>query len=355
MSAQFFISTEQLAELVAELNASGIRVIAPVTASDGTTTYSAITGLSEAALNGALPMPSLKAHFLPPSETLLSWRQHGADVVLASPPSTFPPQVILGARPCDAGALDIVDSVMNWDYKDELWNGRREATTILSLACPGIDDSCFCSTVGLAPDSARGADVLLVGIEGGYLAESSTEKGLTFLADNARFFTEASDVAIAQAQESRAEARAFVEGNLAIDTERVARWIDTHFDDEVWLTLGPRCNGCGSCAFVCPTCHCFDITDEPAGVGVGVRRRSWDSCQSNVFTVHASGHNPRGDQNARYRQRVNHKFYIYPSKFGDVLCTGCGRCVRACPAGQDLVEILQTIDRLAANEQEVVA
>jgi ferredoxin len=355
MSETAFITTEQLAELVSALHAAGTRVIAPVTAVDGTTTYSPIASIAEAALGGALPMPSLKAHFLPPSEALLSWRQHDGDIELASPPSTFPPQVVLGARPCDAAALDIVDAVMNWDYKDELWNGRREASTILSLACPGIDDSCFCTAVGLGPDSARGADVLLIAVDGGYLAESATEKGEAFLAENVRFFGEAPDQAVAQGEESRAKARAGVESNLAVDTERIARWIDAHFDDEMWLSLGPRCNGCGSCAFVCPTCHCFDISDEPAGVGVGVRRRSWDSCQSNVFTVHASGHNPRGDQNARYRQRINHKFFIYPSKFGDVLCTGCGRCVRACPAGQDLLEILQTIDGLAANEQEVVA
>ena len=60
--------------------------------------------------------------------------------------------------------------------------------------------------------------------------------------------------------------------------------------------------------------------------------------------MHASGHNPRADQIARYRQRVMHKFAIYPTKFGEVLCTGCGRCVRACPVGQNIGEILVAID-----------
>jgi ferredoxin len=285
----------------------------------------------------------------------LAWRQSGGDVELAPARSTFTPQVVLGARPCDVAALEIVDSVMNWDYKDDLWNGRREASTILSLACPGIDDSCFCSAVGLSPDSARGADVLIVAVDGGYLAESASEKGEAFLAEHSQFFGEASHDAASQGEQSRAAARASVEGNLSVDTTRIQKWIDEHFDDEFWPTLGTRCNGCGACASVCPTCHCFDIADEQVGVGVGVRRRSWDSCQSSVFTMHASGHNPRGDQNARYRQRINHKFYIYPSKFGDVLCTGCGRCIRACPAGQDLVEILQTIDGLATSEKEGVA
>jgi ferredoxin len=355
MSANAFISNEQLAGLVAAVVASGTRVIAPVTADDGTATYSPINSLAEATLNGALPNPSLKAHFLPPTETLMSWRQHGSDIEIGSPPDSFAPQLVLGARPCDAAAMDIVDSVMNWDYKDELWNARRDATTVISLACPGIDDSCFCTAVGLGPDSSRGADVLLVAVDDGYLAEFATERGAAFLADNAQFFSAAADTAVAQADESRAAARSAVEANLNVDTKRIEQWVGDHFDDEFWLTLGPRCNGCGACAFVCPTCHCFDIADEQSGVGTGVRRRSWDTCQSNVFTVHASGHNPRGDQNARYRQRINHKFYIYPSKFGDVLCTGCGRCIRACPAGQDLVEILQTIDGKAANEQEGVA
>ncbi len=352
MSQTTYISAENLAQLVDAVVASGTRVVAPVTAADGRAGYSAITSLAQAAFNGVLPMPSLKAHFLPPSEALLSWRQHGGDVELTSAANVFPAQIVLGARPCDVAALDVVDAVMNWDYHDDLWNGRRAATTIISVACPGVDESCFCTAVGSGPDATRGADALLVPVKGGYLLESVSEKGEAFLGEYGRFFDDAGSDAVAAAESSRAAARASVESNLSVDTARIADWIDGHFDDDLWPTLGPRCNGCGACASVCPTCHCFDIVDEPAGVGAGIRRRNWDTCQSSKFTLHASGHNPRGDQNARHRQRISHKFYIYPHKFGDVLCTGCGRCVRACPSGQDLVEILQTIDQLATTETE---
>lgn len=51
------------------------------------------------------------------------------------------------------------------------------------------------------------------------------------------------------------------------------------------------------------------------------------------------GHNPRLRQWNRFRQRLYHKFY--PDKFGRNLCTGCGRCIEACPAGMDLIEILE--------------
>jgi ferredoxin len=351
MSAATYISAEQLSVLVAELVAAGTRVVAPVSAADGTANYSEIETLAQATFNDALPMPSLKGHFLPPSEPLLSWRQNGGDVELTPAPNCFAAQVVLGARPCDVAALNVVDSVMNWDYHDDLWNGRRDASTIISIACPGVDESCFCSAVGLGPDATRGTDALLVAVEGGYLFEPVSEKGEAFLGEYERFFTAAPDTALAAGEAFRAEARARVEANLNIDTKRIEHWIDGHFDDDFWPTLGPRCNGCGACASVCPTCHCFDITDEQTGVGTGVRRRSWDTCQAKKFTLHASGHNPRDDQNSRHRQRISHKFYIYPSKFGDVLCTGCGRCVRVCPAGQDLIEILQGIDQLALSEE----
>ncbi|MGO8683514.1 MAG: 4Fe-4S dicluster domain-containing protein [Thermoleophilia bacterium] len=351
MSATAFISNDQLAKLVTDLSAAGTSITAPTKNAAGEATYAHIHTLSEAAFNDGLPTLSLKGFFLPPSEELFSWRQHGTDVEITPAPSTFPAQLILGARPCDVAALEVVDSVMNWDYKDDLWNGRRSATTILTMACPGHDDSCFCSAVGIGPDSARGADGLLVPVSGGYVAELTTEKGEAFLAEHKQYFSETAAEAAVAAEAMRNTARARVESNLAIDTGRVSRWIDTHFNDEYWPSLGPRCNGCGVCSSVCPTCHCFDIVDEPAGIGAGTRRRNWDTCQAGKFTLHASGHNPRGDQNARYRQRINHKFFIYPSKFGDVLCTGCGRCIRACPAGQDLVEILQHIDGLAAAEE----
>ena len=73
-------------------------------------------------------------------------------------PLAQPKQVILGAKPCDAAGMDILDKVMNWDYRDELWFARREATTIVSLFCPGLDCSCFCTAVGAGPDSTRGSD-----------------------------------------------------------------------------------------------------------------------------------------------------------------------------------------------------
>jgi ferredoxin len=244
---------------------------------------------------------------------------------------------------------------MNWDYADGPWNERRAATTVFTLACPVEDDSCFCTAVGAAPDGTRGADGRFTPVAGGWLVEPTTEKGAAFVAAHAARFGPASPALTDEGAAARRAATARVAGHLEIDAESVREWIGAHFDDPLLAALGVRCHGCGTCASVCPTCHCFDIVDETDGVGKGTRRRSWDTCQTGKFTLHASGHNPRDGQNARFRQRLNHKFSIYPLRFGEVLCTGCGRCSRECHAGQDLVEMLAAIDVAARRPAAVGA
>ncbi len=364
MSDRYFISDSDLRGLAADLLGAGTEVIAPVAtdicqspsaiAASACTLdhslvdidYRALTSADELDLSRGLPQLSLKGYFLPEHEALCRWKQKGLAIEIEEVPTEFAPRVVLAAKACDAAALEVVDKVMNWDYKDELWNGRREATTIINLTCPMIDDSCFCTAVGTAPDDVKGADGLLTPVVGGYVYEPATDKGRALAeANKARFSNDVeADTLGREADDERTASRQRVAANLEIDAESVRDWIDTHFEDPLLSRLAIRCNGCGACTSVCPTCHCFDIVDEQEGVGRGTRRRCWDTCQAPTFTLHASGHNPRDDQHVRYRQRINHKFAIYPLKFGEVLCTGCGRCTRVCHAGQDLVEILQAID-----------
>jgi ferredoxin len=258
--------------------------------------------------------------------------------------------VVLGARPCDAAAVAAVDRVMDWDYHDELWFGRRAATTVVSALCTTPDETCFCTAVGLGPDAGKGSDVLLLPVDGGFLAEVLTDKGEALVAAHTGRFAEPGTRVRPEALVK--ETRARVAANLDVSMAPIMAWLNANFKAPLWEGIAVRCNGCGACAAVCPTCHCFDIVDEPDGVTHGVRRRNWDTCQTARFTVHASGHNPRDGQNARFRQRVMHKFYIYPNKFGELLCTGCGRCARACPGGQDILETLGAIAALATAKRE---
>jgi ferredoxin len=311
---------------------AGIRVVAPARAADGGVDYLEVTRFEECALGAEMPRRSLRSAFQPATEPLFAWNRTGGRLFL-TPAEANGPQVVLGARPCDAAGAAILDKVMGWDYRDEFWFARREATTVLTVECAEPGPTCFCEAVGLAPDSDAGSDVLLRDAPGGYRAEAITPKGEAFMEAHARWFGEAPSAASEPARTRQAP--------LPLDAMR--GWLAEHFEDDLWRDVALRCLGCGACTSICPTCHCFDIVDEPEGASAGTRRRNWDTCQAGIFTAHTSGHNPRADQTARCRQRVMHKFLVYPQRFGAVLCTGCGRCARACPAGVLLPEILETI------------
>jgi len=345
------IDRGQLAQLVADLVGAGVTVIAPARRGDARDTVGyASVGSFDAVSLDRRPDNALKGFFLPSTEPLLHYERRGQDVVLTEVSAEFGPRVVVGALPCDAAGLPIVDRVMDWDYRDEPWFGRREATTVIALACDKSDDACFCTGVGLAPDSPQGADILLVPAGDGFLAEIHTGKGQALVEAHAALFGDAGDA------EAAAAFRAGLGAGLAhaqgLDPALARQWIEAHFVDPHWGRLALACHGCGACAMVCPTCHCFDIVDEQEGVASGTRRRNHDYCQYGLFTLHGAGHNPRGDQGARIRQRVSHKFAIYPDRFDAILCTGCGRCSRACAAGIDMLEVVQQLAERQADIDE---
>jgi ferredoxin len=349
------ISEEALAGLVRDLVASGTRVLAPAQSSDGAVDYQAIQELGEAVLNGAMPRRSLRAALQPPTEPLFAWKRDARGLKIEPMRDPATPQVIVGARPCDAAGIEVLDKVMDWDYKDAPWFARREATTVISLACREPQPSCFCGSLGLGPSSGQGADLLLHRVDSDYLVEVLTPKGEALVAAHSARFQDTPG-AEAPKPAGAADADGMLAGLAAAPqpwVKAVDEWLGTHFADELWQQISLRCLGCGGCTSVCPTCHCFDIVDEPEGTQRGLRRRNWDTCQASLFTLHASGHNPRNDQSARCRQRILHKFHIYPKRFGEVLCTGCGRCVRTCPAGVSLPEVLRDIAEKALAPEPV--
>jgi ferredoxin len=237
--------------------------------------------------------------------------------------------VIVGSRPCDAAAQAIVDKILGGEIADKRYMDRRGRTVMVTVACSKADSACFCTSMGYGPHDETGSDVLLLPTDGGYLVRAITDRGREFLGK----------VGIPQDREG--EVTPPPELTRRVTTEGLKAWLDKNFDHCRWEEISENCLSCGICYYLCPTCHCYDIVDE-AGLAKGERLRVWDSCSFKGFTKMAS-HQPRVGRHARYRQRVMHKFKYTVDNVGETACVGDGRCIRFCPVGVDITEILEKL------------
>ncbi len=257
-------------------------------------------------------------------------------------PDNDAPRAVFGIRPCDMKAFLLVGK--NFDtqeYKDPYWLKAYETTTFIGYACNEPCSTCFCTTAGCGPFHEDGLDILLVDTGDAWLAKILSKKGEK-LAAAAGWNTAASDAA-AQIDELKQSAEDKIVSHVA--TDRLKDQETTAlYEASFWEDVSFSCINCGTCTFVCPTCWCFDIQDENHGKN-GQRMRNWDSCMFPLFTLHGTGHNPRGTKLQRVRQRFMHKLKYYVDKYdAGIQCVGCGRCVRLCPVNIDIRRVCELMN-----------
>ena len=273
-----------------------------------------------------------KGWFLPPTETLFSVKSGDGHTELV-PATVEREAVIFGVRPCDAKGIAMMDSPFLQEPGDTVYGERRARTAVIGLSCKQARPECFCTSMGSAPDDPSHVDILLTEVEDGYILQAVNEKGKALLPQG---LTEG-EAALPAPPEPQ-----------AVPTEGIVQRVRELFDEPYWERLADRCLHCNVCAYVCPTCYCFDMRDYP-DKGKIERVRSWESCQSPGFTRIAGGYNPRPTKGARLRQRFYHKLLYFPEQFQDISCVGCGRCVKACPVNIDIREIINDLQQLGAK------
>jgi ferredoxin len=287
---------------------------------------------------------SPKEIFLPQTDTLYEFMGQEAKPLTPETLNTL----IFGIRPCDAQAISFLDKVfIEEDVVDPYYLTRREQTITISLACSKPHSTCFCPSVGGKPDNLQGSDIILFDLEEDILVEPVTAKGKEFIENFNKWFKEAKKCEIEQKNKLMDLSLKKIQSEVKI--ENIPEKLAKSFNISFWDEIHQRCLGCGICSYLCPTCYCFEITDEkesgaePSNISQGKRMRCWASCMFPLFTREASGHNPRPSAKERLRQRIMHKFSYCPENFKEIFCTGCGRCVRNCPVNLDLREILTNV------------
>ncbi|MFC1692559.1 4Fe-4S dicluster domain-containing protein [Candidatus Latescibacterota bacterium] len=276
--------------------------------------------------------------FFPQNETLYEYKGQKVTESGFKVPST----IIFGIRPCDVHAFSMMDKVFDSeDFQDPYYLERRKATTVVSLSCTNPGITCFCTCLNEGPDSDTGADVILFDIGEKILARTITEKGEKLLNTYEKSFAAAQKEDSDKRDDLVKSAREKIQAQVNI--VNLKEKLDQAFDADFWDTLHMKCLGCAMCTYLCPTCHCFDITDETER-DMGRRIRCWDSCQFPLFTLHTSGHNPRSTYKERMRQRIMHKFNYCPENFNETFCVGCGRCIVNCPVNLDIREVIKEIN-----------
>jgi len=240
---------------------------------------------------------------------------------------------------CDAGSVTTFDPVYGGNkFKDVYYLKKRQATVFVVRACAEVLSTCFCNWVGGDPANSKNADVLATELTDGWLLQPVTERGEKVLVSP--LLKDAPATADGQAATIHDNARKAL--GEAPNLEGIDAALFTLFsDNNFWYRESAACLACGSCTYLCPTCHCFSITDETSA-GNGVRLRSWDTCMAALYTLEASGHNPRSLKAARMRNRVGHKFaYFLRNNDGQISCCGCGRCIKSCPSSVDIRQIVK--------------
>jgi ferredoxin len=275
----------------------------------------------------------------PRTEPLYDYKLREDGPELSDPPLAETEQVLVGVRSCDAAGLTRLDDVfLGGDVKDPLYARRRERTTVVAFACNAAQPECFCSAVGGSPMGTEGVDLLVLPFGDFWLLRPETDKGRALVLDEWSPAS-AEDWSLAAEQAQRL-ARRIQRSPVPDDLTRI---LESRFESPVWREVARQCVGCSICAYVCPSCSCFDVQHEGDTWG-GREFRCWDACTHALFTQHASGHDPREAAGARYRQRLLHKFaYLAPDVDEVTRCVGCGRCIDSCPVGIDIHSAVRRI------------
>jgi len=311
---------------------SGAQVLAPMKI-NGVSRFACWGQQGELVLGASNTLIPPKDAVFGQTEKMYKYQMGQEAVTIEEIPQDGPQLVVFGIRPCDVRSIQALDQVfLTKGFVDQIYKTKRDRSVLVALGCSQPQQTCFCSSMGINPLDADGADVMMWESGDTYSLEARTDKGKDLLAKLEPFLTDVNNSSPPSPKFS-----------LEFSMEGVTEKLQKMFEHSIWDKWYRKCLGCGICTYVCPTCHCFDIQEKNIKDGQGYKFRCWDSCMFPEYSLMAGGHNPRDSKKPRIRNRFLHKLRYFPERYGMLLCTGCGRCLRECPVNMDITRFIREV------------
>jgi Fe-S-cluster-containing hydrogenase component 2 len=277
--------------------------------------------------------------FLPPREATFRFDPKTGYHDLLAEAAT--PRVLFGVHTYDIFGLTILDRVFaQGRYPDPYYVTRRRHTAIIGVDFEP-DVWHFASSMN-ADVADTGFDLFLSDLGEEYLVLVGTSRGHDMVTMSGCLLSDPTPADFAEYKRRSSLRRGAY--RTRVELHDLAEILEIEYRSQVWDELGERCLSCGACSHVCPTCYCFDVSDEvDLGGRSGQRVRTWDSCLFKTHALVAGGENFRKSRASRIKFRFYHKQRGFVAEYGRPSCVGCGRCSVSCPAGIDIVTVIRMI------------
>jgi len=315
-------------------------VIAPHRKGDNSFSYEPVKDTKDVVLEYPRTIQPLKKFFLPPIETLLSFRVSKNEY--KEEKVEVENKIFFGIHSYEMQGVKRLDFSFERGKAESNYFNRRDKSLFIGISYTP-DKFHFAKSVGIEIEQINGFCLFLEKVQNGYLVFVITDEGGNLIKEFGAGQPVDDPVEIGEKE---------YESKIKYHYNRLPQVFENVYKSKVWESVADRCLGCGTCNLLCSTCYCFDVRDEvEMDADEGKRQRFWDGCMLNTFAEVAGGENFREKLSSRTRHRLYRKFKYITKASGELHCIGCGRCSKYCPADINIVEIINDLIQDFSDQQ----